>query len=182
MTARLIDTPILETERLSLRAPQASDFDSIVPFVTSVRAQYVGGGADKDMGHAWRILAILTGHWHLRGYGSFVLVDKATGETIGSAGPWHPGDWPETELGWTIWSTKAEGKGFAHEAVLALRRHAYADLGWTTAVSYIDARNTRSLALAQRLDCWHDKAAAKPKSDEDIQVWRHPAPSEVLAA
>ena len=65
---------------------------------------------------------------------------------------------------------------------MRLRRHTYADLGWTTAVSYIDARNTRSLALARRLGCTRDEAAPRPKSDEPIEVWRHPAPSEVLAA
>jgi len=182
MTPRLTDTPVLTTERLMLRAPQASDFEVFAPFAMSERAQYVGGGADKDMGHAWRILAIITGHWHLRGYGTFVYVDKATGTPIGSAGPWHPGDWPEKELGWTVWTSAAEGKGYAFEAVTELRRHAYADLGWDTAVSYIDARNTRSLALAARLGCWHDKTAVKPDREEDIQVWRHPAPSEVLAA
>jgi RimJ/RimL family protein N-acetyltransferase len=182
MTPRLIDTPMLSTERLMLRAPQASDFEAIAPFVTSDRARFVGGGADKGLGVAWRMLAIFAGHWHLRGTGVFILTDRNTGRPIGSAGPWYPGDWPEQELGWWIWNAADEGKGFAHEAMLALRRHVYADLGWQTAVSYIDARNTRSLALARRLGCVHDTSATPPAKDDPIQVWRHPAPSEVLAA
>jgi RimJ/RimL family protein N-acetyltransferase len=181
MTPRLIDTPILTTERLTLRAPQADDFEAIAPFITSDRARFVGGGADKDSGHAWRILAIFAGHWHLRGTGIFIMTDAKTGRPIGSVGPWYPGDWPEQELGWSVWSPGDEGKGYAHEAILTLRRHVYADLGWSTAVSYIDARNARSLALAGRLGCVHDTAAQTPARDEPIQVWRHPAPAEVLA-
>ncbi|WP_445943058.1 GNAT family N-acetyltransferase [Roseicyclus sp.] len=182
MTPCLINTPVLTTERLTLRAPQAADFDAIAPFITSDRARFVGGGADKDIGHAWRILAIFAGHWQLRGTGVFIMADRQTDRPIGSVGPWYPGDWPEQELGWSVWSPEDEGKGYAHEATLRLRRHTYADLGWTTAVSYIDARNTRSLALARRLGCTRDEAAPRPKSDEPIEVWRHPAPSEVLAA
>jgi RimJ/RimL family protein N-acetyltransferase len=176
MNACLADMPVLETERLILRAPQASDFEVFAPFCMSDRARFVGGGADKDIGHAWRVLAILSGHWHLRGFGTFVLTDRATGQPIGSAGPWYPGDWPERELGWTIWTEAAEGRGYAHEAVSELRRHAFHDLGWSTAVSYIDSRNDRSIALARRLGCTLDDDAPRPKPDEPLQVWRHPAP------
>lgn len=182
MTAHLANTPVLETARLILRAPQASDFEVFAPFVMSDRARFIGGGADKTLGQAWRILAVITGHWHLCGWGSFVMQDRATGQPIGSAGPWMPGDWPEPELGWTIWTPAAEGKGYAHEALLTIRRHAYADLGWPTAVSYIDTRNARSIALAKRLSCTLDAKADRPNRDEPLEVWRHPAPAEVLAA
>ena len=178
MTARLVDTPVLRTERLVLRAPKASDLDALVPFITSDRARFVGGGAEKTRGDAWRILAIFAGHWHLRGFGLFIAEDAESGAPIGSVGPWYPGGWPERELGWTVWSPEAEGKGYAHEAMLRLRAHVYDDLGWDTAVSYIDARNDRSLALARRLGCTRDAAARRPDRDPDapIEVWRHPAP------
>jgi RimJ/RimL family protein N-acetyltransferase len=178
MTPRLEHTPVLETERLILRAPQASDFEMSARFIMSDRARFVGGGADKGQGHAWRILAALSGHWHLRGFGIFVAEEKAGGTPVGSLGPWFPGDWPEPELSWTIWSEAAEGRGLAFEAVTAIRRHAYADLGWTTAVSYIDARNARSLALARRLGCQLDGAAATPFGDEPVEAWRHPGPED----
>lgn len=180
MTIALSNLPVLETERLILRAPRASDFPALAPFILSDRSKYVGGGADKDETHAWRVLAILTGHWPLRGFGTFVLEDRKTGAPIGSAGPWYPAGWPERELGWTIWTEEAEGKGFAYEAVLELRRHTYADLGWTTAVSYIDPKNTRSIALAERLGCTLDPDAAGPDPDEPLLVYRHPSP-EALA-
>ncbi|MEJ6393666.1 GNAT family N-acetyltransferase [Gymnodinialimonas sp. 2305UL16-5] len=175
---RLVDIPMLETERLTFRAPEIGDFDALAPFVMSERARYVGGGADKDIGHAWRILATLCGHWHLRGTGVFVAVRKDTGAPIGSMGPWYPDPWPERELSWTIWDSDAEGKGYATEAMIAIRRHVYADLGWDTAVSYVDPKNTRSAALAVCLDCVIDPDAKAPHA-EDV-VYRHPAPAEVL--
>lgn len=179
MTPRLVDIPPLETERLRFRAPQAADFAVFEPFIRSDRALYIGGGADKDTAFAWRVLSSITGHWHLRGYGSFVAELKSTGQPIGSMGPWHPITWPEKELGWTIWTEAAEGQGFAREGMLRLRRHAYEDLGWTTAVSYIDPDNARSIALAERLGCVRDDAAQRVHP-EDL-VYRHPAPSEVSA-
>lgn len=173
MTPRLSHIPTLETERLILRAPEAVDFDAIAPFVMSDRATFVGGGPDKDIGYAWRLFAVLCGHWHLRGFGVLVAERKDTGAAIGSMGPWHPEPVVEKELSWTIWDTDTEGHGFAFEAVTAIRAHTYADLGWTTAVSFIDAANTRSAALATRLGCVIDEATKGPHPD-DI-VYRHPS-------
>ncbi|WP_375550563.1 GNAT family N-acetyltransferase [Rhodophyticola porphyridii] len=180
MTAHLADTPVLETERLILRAPRAEDFDAFAPFVMSERSRFIGGGADKDRGFAWRVLAVLSGHWHLHGWGTFVAESKASGAPLGSMGPWYPAGWPERELGWTIWDPRAEGTGIAFEAVERVRRHAFGDLGWTTAVSYIDPQNSRSIALAERLGCRLDETAARPHPDEPGLVYRHPAP-ETLA-
>ncbi|MBF9035386.1 GNAT family N-acetyltransferase [Rhodobacterales bacterium HKCCE2091] len=176
MTARLADTPVLTTERLTIRAPEASDIDAFIAFATHERARFIGGGAETTPGQAWRIFAILSGHWHLRGYGTFVYAERGTGRPIGSAGPWHPGNWPEQELGWTVWGAGDEGRGYAHEAMLAIRDHAFGALGWTTAVSYIDPANTRSIALAERLGCTLDPDAPVPYSDEPTLVYRHPAP------
>lgn len=175
MIPHLTDTPVLETERLALRIPRAEDFDWYRPFVMSDRARYVGGGADKGEGHAWRMLAIITGHWHLRGFGTFVAVDKATDQPIGSIGPWYPADWPEHELGWTIWDPAYEGRGYAAEAVVRTRDYAFRDLGWDTAVSYIAHGNDRSVALAERLGAVRDDSAATPDADPTY-VYRHPHP------
>jgi RimJ/RimL family protein N-acetyltransferase len=111
-----------------------------------------------------------------------VAEDRVTGKPIGSMGPWFPGDWPEEELGWTIWTEEAEGKGYAFEAVTALRRHAYEALGWRTAVSYIDPSNTRSRALALAGSVARSTRRHQPPvRDNEIEVWRHPAPEEIAA-
>jgi RimJ/RimL family protein N-acetyltransferase len=178
MTAQLETTPVLGTERLTLRVPRTSGFEVFAAFVTSARARCIGGGADKDIGQAWRVLAALCGHWHLRGFGTYFAGEKATGRPIGSMGPWFPANWPERERGWTIWNEADEGRGVAFEAVTALCRLVYRDPGWDTAVSYIDTRNARSRARTRGLGCRPDFNASSPFRDEPVEVWRHPAPQE----
>ena len=174
--AQLSDTPVLTTERLIIRAPEPQDVDIVVPFLMADRAKWVGGGTDCDAGKAWRMYAIIAGHWVIRGYGTFVFCDRDTGRPIGTAGPWYPGNWPEQELGWFVWDPADEGKGIAFEAVKAIRAHAYRDLGWPAAVSYIAKGNARSRALAERLGCMLDEGAAVPYPDEPCWVFRHPGP------
>jgi RimJ/RimL family protein N-acetyltransferase len=89
--------------------------------------------------------------------------------------------WPEKEIGWSVWAPEAEGKGLAFEAAQAARAWAYGTLGWTTAVSYIDPANARSIALARRLGATRDPEA--PLIDgytpENTLVFRHPAPERL---
>lgn len=93
---------------------------------------------------------------------------------VGSVGPWYPGGWPERELGWNIWEADLEGGGYAREAAVRIRRHVFDDLGWKTAVSYIDPENNRSIALAEGLSCNFDAEAATPDG-YPVLVYRHPA-------
>ncbi|MDJ0824686.1 MAG: GNAT family N-acetyltransferase [Rhodobacter sp.] len=179
MTPHLADTPVLETDRLRLRAPDAQDWPLWNAFAQSDRAEHIGG--PYTLRTAWRGFAHVVGMWVLRGYGSFVITAKDDDTALGMAGPWHPADWPEQEIGWTIWAPENEGKGIAFEAAQAARRFAYDRLGWTTAVSYIDAPNTRSIALAERLGATRDPNAEAPNngSDTEVLVYRHPAPEAV---
>lgn len=173
MTIVLADTPVLETDNLILRAPQARDWPQWHAFAGSKRAKYIGGPFD-DAG-AWRAFGHVIGMWVLRGYGSFVITRRDDDTALGMTGPWHPFDWPEKEIGWTVWSTAVEGKGIAFEAAHAARAYAYGTLGWTGAVSYIDPANTRSVALAERLGATIDPDAAHPGA-APCHVYRHPAP------
>lgn len=179
MIAAFSNTPILQTERLILRAPRPGDEEALIPFAMSARGRWNGGGTDTHLGEAWRMMAKLAGHWVLRGYGMFILQDRATDTPIGMSGPWNPGDWPEPELGWSIWSPGHEGKGFAFEAAMAARDFAFEKLGWTTAVSYIAHDNARSRSLAERLGCTLDTCAKQPFSETPCHVFRHPAPKGV---
>lgn len=175
MTPHLADTPVLETARLTLRAPGPQDWEAWRAFASSDRARFIRP-EEFDDAKAWRAFGHVVGHWVLRGYGQFVICEKNSDTALGMAGPWFPEGWPEKEIGWTIWRPEAEGRGFAAEAARAAREHAFRDLGWATAVSYIDPENARSVALAERLGCLLDTGAAHPGHDETTQVWRHPAP------
>ncbi len=171
MTPHLAHTPVLETERLVLRAPALRDWPAFSTFLATPRARFVRSEV-LDEGKKWRAFGHVVGHWALRGFGNFILTVKGSDDAIGMAGGWYPAGWPEREIGWSLWLPEAEGKGYAFEAAAAARDHAFHDLGWDTAVSYIDPENARSIALAERLGATRDANAARP-GDEPVLVYRH---------
>jgi RimJ/RimL family protein N-acetyltransferase len=176
MTPHLAGTPVLETDRLTLRAFAPQDFDAAMPFLTSDRSKYMGGPYAPDA--AWEHCAALIGHWAVRGFGIFSICLKGTDTAIGDCGPFYPYGWAEHELGWGLWEARHEGNGYVSEAAIAARSYAYDVLGWTTAVSYIDPDNAPSIALAKRLGCTLDPSAALPDLPDwdGTLVYRHPAP------
>ena len=80
-------------------------------------------------------------------------------------------------MSWSIWAPEAEGKGYAAEAARAALDYAFDTLGWDTCVSYIDANNARSIALAERMGATVDPTAAQPDDETDLLVYRHARPS-----
>lgn len=171
MSETVIRIPTLTTERLILRAPKAEDFEPFAAFMASDRAVLERGRHDRD--GAWLLFADAAGQWVLRGYGAFSIEDRETGAYCGECGIFHEHDYPEPEIGWMV-TAGAEGRGVAHEAALAVRRWAYADLGLKTLVSYINPANLRSIRLAERLGARLDADA--PRSDPEDLVYRHPSP------
>ena len=170
-----VDIPVLETERLVLRAPRLADFEPYAAYFASGRALLERGRQDRA--GAWKEFSAVAGQWLLRGYGGFSIEDRETGAYLGEAGIFHEDFYPEPEIGWMV-TDGAEGRGIAFEAARAVRDWAYASLGLGTLVSYIDPGNTRSIRLAERLGAVRDDDAERPVGDECL-VYRHPAPEAV---
>ena len=167
------DIPTIETERLIMRAPKFEDFEPLSAFYADDRSKFVRDG-QMTPAKCWRALAQIAGQWMLRGYGMFVLTLKGNDAPLGVAGAFHPIEWPERELGWSLWSADHEGHGYIAEAAIACRTYIYNSHKWTTAVSYIDPKNTASIKVAQRLGCILDKSAKS--AYESCLVYRHPSP------
>ena len=172
----MMEIPVLETERLRLRAPSEEDFEAEVEFYASERSQFVGGPMPREL--VWRGMASVLGHWYLRGYGFWAVEELATGSFCGQVGLWYPEGWPEPEIGWTLMQN-AEGKGYALEAALKAREYAYGTLKWPTAISLIDPENLRSAALAKRLGARMDYEYEHPQYGK-MYVWRHPPPEDCV--
>lgn len=173
MSVSLTGAPVLETERLILRAPEARDWEVCAPFMTSDRSLYMGGPYTRL--EAWRSMGHVIGHWVLRGYGMFVLRPREKDVALGVVGPLYPEDRGEPEIGWSLWTKEAEGHGYAFEAARATLDFARTQLGWERPVSYIDSANTRSIALAERLGANRDLEAKAPDLPgwENTLVFRH---------
>ncbi|WP_299968432.1 GNAT family N-acetyltransferase [uncultured Roseobacter sp.] len=171
--------PRLTTDRLTLRMPHPGDADAFMAFYGSDRAQYVGGPLSPRQ--AWHFFGSEIGHWSMRGFGMFTVTFHNEDAPLGLVGHWYPHGWPEREVGWILFDAEHEGKGIAAEAAHACLDHAWTVLGWDTIVSYIDAGNSASARLAERLGATRDEAAAAPTPSTpdratDVMVYRHPHP------
>ncbi|MEM1233294.1 MAG: GNAT family N-acetyltransferase [Pseudomonadota bacterium] len=175
----------LETERLVLRQPSTEDFEGFAAMYEEDRSRYIGGPLPRRA--SGRTFGDMAGQWFLRGYGSFVLTRKKDGVVIGSCGLWHPVHWPECEFGWTLWSAAHEGHGYIAEAMASILPWAWERVPYDTLVSYIDAPNKASAAVAKRLGAELDHKTSQEinspggfyahLTDVDVQVWRHRRPA-----
>ncbi|MEX0286119.1 MAG: GNAT family N-acetyltransferase [Paracoccaceae bacterium] len=166
-----IHIPTLETERLILRGPQASDLDALAAFLASDRAGFVGGPLGEA--ESWRTLMRIGGQWVLRGYGMWIIEHRETAQPAGWAGILHYHEWPEPELAYSLFGG-FEGQGIAYEAVAAARDGAARLFGITRPISMILPDNTRSIRLAQRLGAVLEGPGQV--MDLKVDMWRHQAP------
>ncbi len=164
----MLDVPQLETDRLRLRQPSMEDWPVFAELMLSQRAVYMGGPFTID--RAWGIFCHGIALWQLMGYGSLSIEHRETGQCLGQIEINHGPLFPETELGWQLYSF-AEGHGYAFEAALAMRQWAFEVRKLETLVSYIDPENLRSRKLAERLGAELDNNAAR--QDPTDLVFRH---------
>jgi len=141
---------MLETERLVLRMFRESDTDAYAEMVSDPEVMRFLGGQPVPRAEAWRNMALMLGHWHLRGYGMWAVAEKASGEMVGRVGCWNPEGWPGLEVGWTL-RRRFWGRGYATEAARASARYAFESLGQERVISLIAPDNVNSIRVAERL-------------------------------
>jgi len=173
MNAMTDHIPVLETDRLRLRAPKLDDLPALYAFYQSDRSHMVGGPLPERDVH--RMMMSTIGSWALRGHGFWHITDKSTDEMLGATGIIFAPTWHEPELGWSV-TDAAQGQGIAYEAATAARSYAARHLGHNGVISYIDPANTRSEALAKRLGATFERAVEM--FGTTVNIWRHP--KEVL--
>ena len=141
--------PTLHTQRLLLRAPATADFPVYRHFYADAEAsRFYGGPLSPEL--AWRKLAFDLGHWQLRGFGMWSVVEQETGAMIGGCGIVWPEGWPRHELTWWI-SRSARRRGYALEASQAAIVWAFHSLGWGQIETHMDDDNSAASALALKL-------------------------------
>lgn len=141
----------IDTPRLRLRQLVHSDFDAYASLCADPEVmRYVGDGRPLSRGDAWRQLAMLVGHWSLRGYGMWAVEERASGAFVGRVGLHFPEGWPDREVGWAL-ARRFWGRGYAFEAARAALAVAFESLQWERAISLIAPENVRSIRLAERL-------------------------------
>lgn len=146
---------IIETQRLKLRQWRAQDFEDFAAYYADEQtAKYVGGVKNRE--EAWRHMALQIGHWHLKGFGYWAVDEKNTDVFVGCVGLWQSPGWPELELGYWLMASQ-QGKGYAYEAGMRCKQYAVETLKAPSLVSYIDAQNTPSIKLAEKMGAVYEK-------------------------
>jgi RimJ/RimL family protein N-acetyltransferase len=140
----------LATERLVLRMFRESDLDAYAQMCADPEVMRYITGVPMTRDEAWRNMALVLGHWQLRGFGLWAVEERASGLLAGRVGCWQPEGWPGLEVGWSLlrafW-----GLGYATEAAQAALNHAFVGLRQTHVISLIQPENARSVRVARRL-------------------------------
>jgi RimJ/RimL family protein N-acetyltransferase len=167
-----VTIPELETERLVLRPFADGDLDGFATMYADPEVmRHMGDGRPLSRAATWRTIALFVGHWELRGYGQWALVEKATGRLIGRAGLWNPEGWPGLEVGWLL-DRARWGHGFATEAARAGLDYAFDVVGAERVISVIAPANLRSIRVAERVGERFERTIA-------LETPAVPAPIEV---
>jgi RimJ/RimL family protein N-acetyltransferase len=148
--------PILETPRLVLRAHALADF----PAYAAMRAdpevmRHMGDGAVATEEESWASFVKQPGFWEFLGFGSWAIVEKASGRLIGGAGfSDRKRDRGEDlkgvpEMGWSL-AREAFGKGYATEAVAAALGWGRNALGPSRVIALTTQDNIASIRVAEK--------------------------------
>jgi RimJ/RimL family protein N-acetyltransferase len=160
---------IMDTDRLTLRLWQPEDFEDFAAMSAEPEVmKFIAlDGKPAPRFLAWQGFCALVGHWELRGFGMFVVIERATGEFVGRVGPWDPEGWPGFEVGWTI-RKKFWGRGYATEAAHRCIEYVFTDLDRPHLISLIDAANIASIRVAERVGEHLEGKAILPHSQKEV--------------
>jgi RimJ/RimL family protein N-acetyltransferase len=152
---RVVQAPILETQRLRLRPHTSADFDDcrrLWQHPETVR--FIGGAAQDDQAVWFRLLRY-GGMWPLLGFGFWLFEDRASGAHLGEGGLLDArrgvaGLAGMPEAGWAL-MPEAGGRGLATEAMRAVLSWADATLDAARIGCIVAPGNAPSLRVAQKL-------------------------------
>lgn len=143
--------PVITTERLLLRAFGERDIDEYAAIMADpLVTRFLSDGRPLSRLEAWRQMAMVLGHWTLRGYGIWAVEERATGRLIGRIGCQFPDSWPGFEIAYTL-GPPFWGRGFAKEGAAAALKYARTVLKREEILSVIRPDNVGSISVATSL-------------------------------
>ncbi|WP_247743355.1 GNAT family N-acetyltransferase [Shimia sp. R10_1] len=153
--------PVLETERLLLRGHSLSDFRSSADMWADDNVVAFISGIPSSEEQSWTRLLRYAGHWHLLGFGYWVVTRKKDNAFLGEVGfaNYKRDTYPTFEMipeaGW-VFATAAHGQGYATEAVGAVLSWADQNLASPTTVAMFDPAHAASINVARKLGYGRD--------------------------
>ena len=154
---RLIESsvPVLETERLRLRAHRADDHAACTAIWSDPEVTRYVGGRPFTAEEVWKRLLQYAGMWSLLGYGYWAVEEKSSGRYIGDIGyadlkrDMLPSLDGMLEFGWVL-ALHAHGNGYASEAIAAVTAWGEQHFSALRAVCIIAPENLPSIRVAEK--------------------------------
>jgi RimJ/RimL family protein N-acetyltransferase len=150
-----LSAPVIETDRLRLRAHGANDLaDALAMRCDPIVTRFIGATSSTEQ-QAWSRITSYTGHWALCGFGYWAIEEKASGKFIGELGfadfkrdiSSDMRDVPE--MGWAL-ASEFHGRGYATEAVRAAISWGDEFLASKRTVCMIETANLASIGVATK--------------------------------
>jgi RimJ/RimL family protein N-acetyltransferase len=168
------EIPVVVTGRLRLRAFRAADLDPYSAMQANPEVmRYMVLGRTSTPAEVWRTMLMSLGSWALRGYGMWACETIDSETFVGSVGIFHPLDWPEPEIAYSL-DRPFWGQGLATEAAAAARNWLFGHFPLRRAASFIRPDNLASKRVVERL------GAACEKTFElrgcTYEYWVHHSP------
>ena len=165
--------PVIETNRLVLRAHALADFDAYCAMWSDPDVvRYITGTPFGREG-SWSRFLRHPGHWQHMGFGFLAIEERETGRFIGEAG-FHdmrremtPSIEGTLEAGWALMPS-AHGRGYGTEAMRALVDWAHYTFPGKRMTCIIDPDNAASARIAAKLGFTRNGTARYHASDVNL--------------
>jgi len=150
------EIPVVESERLRLRGHRIEDFQNCLSLWSDPAVTRFIGGKPLSGEETWARLLRYSGHWTLLGFGYWVVEEKQTGRFVGEVGfadfrrQIEPSFEGIPEIGWVL-MPRAQGKGYATEAVTAALAWGEKHFGGATTGCLINPDNLASIRVAEKV-------------------------------
>ena len=142
----------IETERLILRRfdPARDSEPMLAVYGDPEVMRFIPGGANRSLDAARTRLEQYAAAQDSRGFSSWAVVERTSGEVVGDAGFGVFRQTGDLELGYTFRRDRW-GRGYATEAARACLRAVQAHLVVPRIVAVVDEENARSAIVAERI-------------------------------
>lgn len=144
-------TKILETERLILRTWTSADVDALFEILRDAEVvRYISDGKPFSFEKVTEFLVWAENYQRENGFCRWKVIEKSSGEIIGSCGFARPHETVEIELGY-LFAQKYWGRGFATEASRAALRFGFEKFGFAEIIAMTDLENVASQRVLEKI-------------------------------
>lgn len=144
--------PVLNTERLTLRAFEEGDADALFELRNHPTVlQYLDRAADGDRQVSVDMILRIQESFKEKAGLSWVMSEKETGVFLGTFGFWRM--WPEhsrAEIGYTL-LPQYWRKGYMYECIATCMKYAFSELQLHSVMANVNPDNTPSWKLLEKL-------------------------------